>query len=68
MPDTLSRSDQNTKKKQKPASSCDPEPDCDEWDRQIEEDAKAGRLDALAERARAHCREGNVTDLDGNPA
>ena len=48
----------------------DPETDApkeDEWDRQIEEDAKAGVLGELAERARKRCRDGNVTDLHGNP-
>lgn len=62
MPDTLPHRGDN--------QDYDPETDApkeDEWDRQIEEDAKAGRLDELAERARAHYRDGNVTDLHGNP-
>ena len=37
--------------------------DADAWDRQIEEDAKAGRLDALAEEALQDLREGRATDL-----
>ena len=48
----------------------DPETDApkeDEWDRQIEKDAKAGRLDELAERARKQARAGRTTDLHGNP-
>jgi hypothetical protein len=32
------------------------------WDRQIEEDAAAGRLDALADEALADLREGRCTD------
>ena len=35
----------------------------DLWDRQIEEDAKAGRLDKLAERALADHRVGRTTPL-----
>jgi hypothetical protein len=34
-----------------------------QWDRQIEEDAKAGRLDHLAERALAEYRKGEFTPL-----
>ena len=32
------------------------------WDRQIEEDVAAGRLDALAEKALSDLREGRCTD------
>lgn len=35
----------------------------DRWDRQIETDAKAGRLDRLAEEALAHHRAGRTTPL-----
>ena len=35
----------------------------DLWDRQIEEDAKAGRLDHLIERARKNHEAGNYTEL-----
>jgi hypothetical protein len=35
----------------------------DEWDKQIEEDAKAGRLDELMEEARRDHREGNTKPL-----
>ena len=35
----------------------------DLWDRQIEEDAKAGRLDKLAEQALADLRAGKTTPL-----
>ena len=35
----------------------------DGWDRQIEEDAKAGRLDKLAAQARADLAAGNVRPL-----
>ena len=37
--------------------------DADAWDRQIEEDAKAGRLDALAEEALEDYRSGRTTEL-----
>ncbi|PSB00444.1 hypothetical protein [Merismopedia glauca] len=37
--------------------------DAEIWDRQIEEDAAAGRLDGLAEKALQHLREGRCTDL-----
>jgi hypothetical protein len=37
--------------------------DADAWDRQIEEDARAGRLDALAEEALQDLREGRTTEL-----
>jgi len=33
------------------------------WDKQFEEDVKAGRLDALAEEALRDLREGRCTDL-----
>lgn len=35
----------------------------DAWDRRIEEDIKAGRLDRLAEEALQELREGRCTDL-----
>jgi hypothetical protein len=38
--------------------------DAELWDRQIEEDAAAGRLDALAREAIRHYREGLTTELD----
>lgn len=37
--------------------------DAEAWDRQFEEDAKAGRLDALAKEALQDLREGRCTDL-----
>jgi hypothetical protein len=37
--------------------------DAQRWDRQIEEDVTAGRLDGLAKRALRHLQEGNCTDL-----
>ena len=37
--------------------------DADAWDRQIEEDAVAGRLDALMAEARADLRAGRCADL-----
>lgn len=37
--------------------------DAEAWDRQFEEDARAGRLDALAEEALRDLREGRCTDL-----
>ena len=37
--------------------------DSDAWDRQIEEDANAGRLDALAEEALEDYRSGRTTEL-----
>ncbi|AVH70792.1 hypothetical protein [Nostoc sp. 'Lobaria pulmonaria (5183) cyanobiont'] len=33
------------------------------WDKQIEKDVVAGRLDVLAEKALKHLREGRCTDL-----
>ena len=36
--------------------------DAGEWDRQFEEDVATGRLDCLAEEARADNREGRCTD------
>ena len=37
--------------------------DSDAWDRQIEEDANAGRLDALAEEVLEDHRAGRTTEL-----
>jgi len=37
--------------------------DGDQWDRQIKEDVKAGRLDEMAEQALRDLREGRCTDL-----
>jgi hypothetical protein len=37
--------------------------DAEIWDRQIEADVAAGRLDALAEEALTDLREGRCTDL-----
>jgi hypothetical protein len=37
--------------------------DAEIWDRQLEEDVAAGRLDNLAQRALQHLREGRCTDL-----
>lgn len=37
--------------------------DAGAWDRQFEEDVRAGRLDALAEEALDDLREGRCTDL-----
>ena len=37
--------------------------DAEAWDRQLEEDARAGRLDRLAEEALRELREGRTTDL-----
>lgn len=37
--------------------------DADQWDRQIEEDVAAGRLDALADEAIADLRQGRCTEL-----
>jgi len=37
--------------------------DAEAWDRQFEEDAKAGRLDALAQEALRDLHEGRCTDL-----
>jgi hypothetical protein len=37
--------------------------DADAWDRQIESDAAAGKLDALAEEALADYRSGRVREL-----
>lgn len=37
--------------------------DADAWDRQIEQDAKAGKLDSLADAALRQLRAGKVTEL-----
>jgi hypothetical protein len=37
--------------------------DAEAWDRQLEEDVAAGRLDRLAEEALRDLREGRCTDL-----
>ena len=37
--------------------------DSDEWDRQIEEDVRAGKLDKLAEEALAEHRAGNSKEI-----
>jgi hypothetical protein len=37
--------------------------DAEVWDRQIEEDIRAGRLDALGEEALRDLREGRTTEL-----
>lgn len=37
--------------------------EADVWDREFEEDVKAGRLDELAEQALRDLREGRCTDL-----
>lgn len=37
--------------------------DADRWDRQFERDVAEGRLDALAEEALQHAREGRCADL-----
>jgi len=37
--------------------------DAEAWDRQFEEDAKSGRLDALAKEALSDLHEGRCTDL-----
>ncbi len=37
--------------------------DAEAWDRQFEEDVKAGRLDALADEALRDLREGRCTEL-----
>jgi hypothetical protein len=37
--------------------------DAEAWDRQLEQDAQAGRLDALAEEALKDFRQGRSTDL-----
>ncbi|HXR05614.1 MAG TPA: hypothetical protein VN836_12990 [Verrucomicrobiae bacterium] len=37
--------------------------DADAWDRQFEEDVRAGRLDRLAEEALTDLREGRCKDL-----
>ena len=37
--------------------------DADSWDRQIEADAQAGRLDALAGEALAEYRSGRTTEI-----
>ena len=39
------------------------ERDWDAWDRDLEEDAKSGGLDFLAEEARIAAREGRLLDL-----
>lgn len=41
--------------------------DDDEWDRQMKEDAKAGRLDPLIEEARREIAEGKGMPLPGDP-
>ena len=38
--------------------------DAEIWNRQLEADVAAGRLDGLAERALQHLREGRCTDLE----
>jgi hypothetical protein len=43
--------------------ACFSEFDARAWDRQLVEDASAGRLDALAEEALLEFREGRCTDL-----
>jgi hypothetical protein len=37
--------------------------DADAWDRQLDDDAAAGRLDRLADEALADLRDGRCTDL-----
>ena len=37
--------------------------DCDEWDKEIEEDVQAGRLDKLANEAIAEHRAGRTKEL-----
>ena len=37
--------------------------DADAWDRQFEQDARSGRLDALAAEAIEYFRQGRCTDL-----
>lgn len=37
--------------------------DAEAWDKQFEQDVKAGRLDALADEALQDLREGRCTDL-----
>ncbi len=37
--------------------------DAADWDQQFEADVAAGRLDALAQKALKHLRQGNCTDL-----
>jgi len=37
--------------------------DAEAWDRQLEQDIRAGRLDALAEEALEDLREGRTTEL-----
>jgi hypothetical protein len=37
--------------------------DAEAWDKQFEEDVKAGRLDAMADEALQDLREGRCTDL-----
>jgi hypothetical protein len=37
--------------------------DADAWDRQLERDVAAGRLDAMADEALRDAREGRCTDL-----
>ena len=37
--------------------------DADVWDRQFEEDVRAGKLDGLAEKALANFRAGKCTEL-----
>ena len=37
--------------------------EADDWDKQMERDAKVGKLDALGARALEHYRGGRVTDI-----
>jgi len=37
--------------------------DAEKWDRQLEEDVAAGKLDHLGEKALKHLRKGDCTDL-----
>ena len=37
--------------------------EADDWDKQMEQDAKAGKLDALGARALEHYRAGRVTEI-----
>ena len=70
MPDTLPRDCTGGERSEEASQDYDPETDApkeDEWDRQIERDAKAGRLDDIADRARAQIRAGHGTDLHGSP-
>jgi len=40
------------------SNKIDPEADWEQWDKQIEEDSKSGKLDFLIEQARAARKEG----------